>query len=88
MGYILRYNEYISWKGAFMAMPESKAHAEWTAKNTTVISVRLNNKLDKDILDFLRDKNKQKLIKDLLRMEMNNTTITTPAKGEKGQGEK
>ena len=71
-----------------MAMPESKAHAEWTAKNTTVISVRLNNKLDKDILDFLRDKNKQKLIKDLLRMEMNNTTITTPAKGEKGQGEK
>ena len=46
---------------------------------------------DQSIIDFLDGKNKSAVIKTALREYISaqtNTTITTPAKGEKGQGEK
>ncbi len=51
-----------------VTIPESKAHKEWTKKNTTFIGLKLNNNTDKDILQAIEDKPKQTEIKRLIRI--------------------
>lgn len=48
-------------------MPDSKAKREWIAQNTTMVTLKLNNKTDADILAALEGKAKQTEIKKLLR---------------------
>ena len=40
-------------------MPDSDAKVKWIKENTTVISVKLNHNTDKDILQFLEDKERK-----------------------------
>lgn len=52
-------------------MPESKAHYEWTKKNTTRFTVKLNHNTDADILEHLdQQENKQRYIKALIRKDI------------------
>ncbi len=51
-------------------MAESKAHKEWTKKNTTFIGLKLNHNTDKDILTALEGKSKQTEIKRLIRLAL------------------
>lgn len=66
-------------------MPDSEAKKKWIKDNTVFIGLKLQKKTDADILAFLDGKPKQTTIKTALREYI--TTITTPAKGEKGQSE-
>ena len=56
-----------------------KSSNRWQKKNTTLQTIRLNNYADKDILEFLKtQENKQGLIKDLIRAEMNKQGFVCP----------
>lgn len=56
-------------------MPESKAHYEWTKKNTTRFTVKLNHNTDGDILEHLdKQENKQGYVKQLIREDMKRKT--------------
>lgn len=48
-------------------MPDTQAKREWDAKNTTMISLKLNANTDADILAALDGKPKQTEIKRLIR---------------------
>ena len=74
---------------------DSKRKKEWDEKYMVFVAFKLfreteNGKNDQDIIDFLDGKNKSAVIKTALReyISSHNNTITTPAEGEKGQGEK
>ena len=86
-----------------MSMPyDSEAKKEWNRNNLVHLGVKLFRPIkgkqnDGDIIDYLDGKVKGEVVKAALREYMANhpdakpfcdTTITTPAKGEKGQGEK
>lgn len=49
-------------------MPDSEAKRRWTAENTTLISLKLNNHTDADILAALDGKARQTEIKRLIRV--------------------
>ena len=52
-------------------MPDSEAKRAWDAKNTTCISLKLNNNTDADILRHLdQQDSKQGYIKELIRREI------------------
>ena len=51
-------------------MPDSQAKRDWMKANTTVITMKLNNKTDSDILEALQGKQKQTEIKRLLRIAL------------------
>jgi hypothetical protein len=51
-------------------MADSQAKRDWMKANTTVITLKLNNKTDADILAALEDKQKQTEIKRLLRIAL------------------
>lgn len=55
-----------------MHMPDSEAKKAWMKSNTTMVSVKMLNKGDADILEFLRDKPKATIIKQALREYMSN----------------
>lgn len=56
-------------------VPESKAHYEWTKKNTTRFTVKLNHNTDGDVLEHLdKQGNKQSYIKQLIREDMKRKT--------------
>lgn len=52
-------------------MPDSEAKRAWDAKNTTYMSLKLNNKTDADILRHLdKQASKQGYIKALIRKDI------------------
>lgn len=51
-------------------MADSQAKRDWMKANTTVITLKLNNKTDADILTALEDRQKQTEIKRLLRIAL------------------
>ena len=51
-------------------VPDSEAKRNWMKANTTVITMKLNNKTDSDILEALQGKQKQTEIKRLLRIAL------------------
>lgn len=51
-------------------MPDGQGKRRWDAENTTMISLKLNNKTDADILDALEGKPRQTEIKRLVRAGM------------------
>lgn len=51
-------------------MADSQAKRDWMKANTTVITLKLNNKTDADILAALEDRQKQTEIKRLLRVAL------------------
>ena len=60
-------------------MPSKQS--EWKAKNTTLITIRLNHNTDTDLLSYLETvQNKQGLMKQLLR---NHIASVTSAGNEK-----
>ena len=78
-------------------MPDYPSKRKWDKENTVLIAIKFQKKTDQDVIDFLEGKNKRDTVLAALREYMANhpnakpfcdTTITTPAKGEKGQGEK
>lgn len=48
-------------------MPDSDAKRKWDANNTTIVTLKLNNRTDADILAALDGKAKQTEIKRLIR---------------------
>lgn len=48
-------------------MPDTKAKRQWDAANTTIITLKLNNRTDADILAALNGKARQTEIKRLIR---------------------
>ena len=54
-----------------MSIPESVARKEWIKENTTVVTMKLNNNTDKDILSKLNEvPSKQGYIKKLIREDI------------------
>lgn len=54
-----------------MAYDRNKYSAAWNTANTTRIAISLNNRTDADIIDWLNSQeNKQGIIKELIRKEM------------------
>lgn len=52
---------------------KNKKQYEWDRLNTYSITLKLNNKTDKEIIDLLKEKdNKQKYIKELIRKDIEN----------------
>lgn len=51
-------------------MPDGKGKRRWDAENTTMVSLKLNNKTDADILAALEGKARQTEIKRLIRAGM------------------
>lgn len=51
-------------------MPDSQAKKDWMRANTTMVSVKMTNKGDADILAFLEGKAKATVIKTALREYM------------------
>lgn len=52
-------------------MPDSKAKREWTRANTTMVTLKLNNRTDADIIEWLQQaESKQRAIKDAIRKTM------------------
>lgn len=51
-------------------MPDSKAKKDWMKANTTMVTVKMVNKSDADILKYLKDKAKATVIKAALREYM------------------
>ena len=71
-------------------MSDSEAKKAWARDNMMLVGLKLHRKYDADLVEYLTplaDK-KQATIKAALREYIERNTITTPAKGEKGQGEK
>lgn len=61
-----------------------KSSAKWQKKNTKIINMRLNNYADKDIIEFLNSvDNKQGLLKDLIRAEMDRRGFVCPHPSKK-----
>ena len=55
-------------EGGVMSIPDSEARKEWTKANTTVVTLKLNNNTDKDVLVKLDEvPSKQGYIKQLIR---------------------
>lgn len=48
-------------------MPDSEAKREWTRENTKFVGLKLNNRTDADIIEWLGKDNKQGKIKDAIR---------------------
>lgn len=48
-------------------MPDSEAKRKWIKENTTFIGLKLNNRTDADILEFLKGKQYQTTIKMAMR---------------------
>ena len=57
-------------------MPESQAKKDWMKQNTTFIGLKLNNKTDRDILEYLDGKQKQTEIKRLIRFAIENSNVS------------
>lgn len=56
---------------ADMTEKQKKYDQDWKAKNTTRVTVRLNNNTDEDIIEYLSTlDNKQGYIKELIREDM------------------
>ena len=53
-------------------MPDSEAKKEWMRANTTMVTVKMTNKGDADLLRFLEGKQKATVIKAALREYMAN----------------
>lgn len=53
-------------------MPDSEAKKEWMKANTTMVTVKMLNKSDADILEYLKDKAKATVIKAALREYIEN----------------
>ena len=54
-----------------MSIPESEARKEWIKANTTVVTMKLNNNTDKDVLGKLDEvPSKQGYIKKLIREDI------------------
>jgi len=54
-----------------MSIPESEARKEWIKANTTVVTMKLNNNTDKDVLSKLDEvPSKQGYIKRLIREDI------------------
>lgn len=51
-------------------MPDGKGKRRWDAENTTMVSLKLNNNTDADILAELEGKARQTEIKRLIRAGM------------------
>lgn len=52
---------------------KNKKQYEWDRLNTYSITLKLNNKTDKEIIDVLKGKNnKQKYIKELIKKDIEN----------------
>lgn len=52
-------------------MPDSQAKIKWMKENTTHIGIKLNNRTDADILEYIEGKpSKQGEIKRLVRIAM------------------
>ena len=52
-------------------MPQSEAKTKWDKENTTVVTMKLNNKKDADILEKLNSvDHKQTYIKRLIRADI------------------
>ena len=70
-------------------MSDSEAKKAWARDNMMLVGLKLHRKYDADLVEYLTplaDK-KQATIKAALREYIERHTITTPAKGEKGQSE-
>ena len=52
--------------------PESEAKKAWMREHTTMVTVKMVNKSDADILEFLQGKAKATIIKAALREYMEN----------------
>lgn len=52
--------------------PESEAKKQWMKNNTTMISVKMVNKSDEDLLRYLEGKQKATVIKAALREYIEN----------------
>ena len=61
---------------------ESEAKRKWQKENTVFIGVKLQKTTDADILDFLKDKQKQTTIKEALREYITNHSEAQPAEEE------
>ena len=53
-------------------MPESEAKKNWMRENTKVISIKMMNKSDHDLLEYLSDKPMATVIKAALREYIEN----------------
>ena len=53
-------------------MPESEAKKKWMRENTTMVTVKMTNKGDADLLQYLEGKQKATIIKAALREYMKN----------------
>ena len=53
-------------------MPDSEAKKKWMRENSKIISFKMMNKADKDIMDFLANKPTATTIKLALREYMEN----------------
>ena len=53
-------------------MPDSEAKKAWMREHTTMISVKMVNKSDADILEYLQGKAKATIIKAALREYIEN----------------
>ena len=53
-------------------MPDSEAKSKWMKENTTMVTVKMMNKSDADILKYLEGKQKATIIKAALREYMEN----------------
>lgn len=51
-------------------MPDSEAKSNWMKKNTVMVTVKMMNKGDADIIAFLEGKPKATIIKEALREYM------------------
>lgn len=69
-------------------MPDYPSKRKWDKENTVLIAIKFQKKTDQDVIDFLEGKNKRDTVLAALREYIERHTITTPAKGEKGQREK
>lgn len=48
-------------------MPDRESKRNWDRENTTVITMKLHNRNDADILDAIKDQPKQTVLKELIR---------------------
>ena len=53
-------------------MPDSEAKKKWMKNNSTMVGVKMMNKKDADILEFLEGKSKATVIKSALREYIQN----------------
>ena len=53
-------------------MPDSEAKKRWIKENSKIVTIKMMNKGDKDIMDYLEDKPTATTIKAALREYMQN----------------